>query len=155
MARDQRPDFHVRDEFDKAHAAEAQRRTKGVEGVPAFAKLNPVHLHLLAWGGLEPYHRVQRQSRFEPVHVGTQLAAATRIAQHCDLPQQYGCEYPGGMRRRLPFPQVILKWRQLGGAQFVTLVPRPRVCFQVAAYGVDRASCLLGNLAQAHALLPQ
>ena len=69
MARDQCLDFHVRDEFDKAHAAEAQRRAKGVERILAFAKLNPVHLHLLARRGLETHHRIHRQSRLEAVHV--------------------------------------------------------------------------------------
>ena len=60
MARDQRLDFHVGDEFDKAHAAEAQRRAKCIQWVFTLAELDPVHLHLLARSGLESHYRLYR-----------------------------------------------------------------------------------------------
>ena len=99
MARNQRLDFHIRDEFDKANPAVTQCRAKRVKGVLAFAKLDPVNLHLLAWGGLKPYHRIHRSQRLQAAHKGAQLAQPTHVTtcnylalQHCRRnPCRMGC----------------------------------------------------------------
>ena len=80
---------------------------------------------------------------------------AAKITQRFDLAQQYRRRYPGRAGCGLAFAQVIRKRSQFGHAQLGALVPRPRIRFQMAAYSVHRASDRFGNLAQAHAMLPQ
>ena len=55
---DQRLDPLVGDELDIGGPAPAQRRDEYREPVAAAPNDRPVHLHLLAWAGLEPDHRL-------------------------------------------------------------------------------------------------
>ena len=64
----------------------AQRRAEGVERFAPFAKLNSVHLHLLARLRFKPDYRIGRNRRSNAAQKRPQLAHAARVAALNNLP---------------------------------------------------------------------
>ena len=91
---DQRLDPLVGDELDIGGPAPAERRDKYRKPVLAAPDDRPVDLHLFAWRGLEPDHRLGRLLRPQRRHEQLQHRVAAGIAALAQLHQQHARRYP-------------------------------------------------------------
>src|SRR5471030_1596792 len=93
----------------------ATQPAESVQRRGPLAKLNPVDLQLLTHRCLETHLRFGRRRRPQRAHESPQLAQATLVTALRDLAVQDAGRYPVRPSRCLPFAQIGLVRRQLGG----------------------------------------
>jgi hypothetical protein len=149
---DQRLNPLVGDELDIGGPAPAQRRHESREPVAAAPNDRPVDLHLLAWAGLEPDHRLDCLLR--PQRRGEQLQhrVAAAIAALAQLHQQHTRRYPLRRRRGQPLGDVDLERSELGRPSRTRLVARRLLVAQIAPHRVARHTRFPRDLADALAV---